>query len=111
MDNIPFLNVVKNVFAAPTVQKKTISSFWSLMGFRIFITLFLIIWGISISILHKKAEGNDQEKSNLEYLTKLWIGESGILIIITYLWIITLLAVMFWPSLKEIISAVNANNR
>lgn len=71
-------------------------------SFRIFLTLFILIWGIVFCVLYGKTDPKDElERDKLQFYHRVWFGETSLFYLIFIMWIITILALLFIPILKK----------
>ncbi len=71
----------------------------SWLAIRLFITVFLLAWGIALSVSFKF--GDARTRAEMEFYDNIFLGykHSGIFTIIAKLWILTLLAVTIYKAL------------
>lgn len=87
-------------------NKSVLSSIISrLYALRIFISLFLIIFGLVLSIMYTSKNASTDEKDNLNFIKNIWLGKNpDILIKIFWIWIFTLIILAFLPFFKKYIT-------
>lgn len=95
----------ENLFKHPTIHKAVEQTFYAVMKLRIAITVFLVVYGLTMSIAYVSTKSwDDQARKKIQFVNTVWFGKQPALAKnIFYLWIFTTLAYLLYYNFYRIV--------